>query len=188
MLFKVSGKPISKFPGSVFDIKQVSSCVYLAKLHLQPSLKSSDLRLLFGCNSFGRIQDWRKPWRRRSTSRRCSFVRIIGISGTPISRTLFRLILPIVALRCGVRHVFHTCSVKELSMMTCQDTHVALVTCLAVVGVEKVDVLNFVFVLRFSSALEIQWPRLAFCCKMNLTFKLRNVTIALLDSCLSFNK
>lgn len=73
-------------------------------------------------------------------------------------------------------------------MMTCQDTHAALVTCPVVVGVEKVNVLNFAFALRFSSALETQLPQLAFYCKMNLTFKLRNVIIALLVSCFAFNK
>ncbi|RDX85809.1 hypothetical protein CR513_32943 [Mucuna pruriens] len=63
---------------------------------------------------------------------------------------------------------------NELFTMTCQDTHVVLVTCPAVVGVERVNVLNFAFALRFSSALEIQSPQLAFYCKMNLTYKLRN--------------
>ncbi|KAI4332342.1 hypothetical protein L6164_017260 [Bauhinia variegata] len=77
-----------------------------------------------------------------------------------------------------LHRVYHTFPANELFMMTCHDTHVVLVICHVVVGVEKVDVLNFVFVPRFSSALEIPWPQLAFCCKMNLTFKLRNVTIA----------
>lgn len=73
-------------------------------------------------------------------------------------------------------------------MMICQDTHAVLVTCPAVVGVEKVNVLNFAFVLRFFSALEIQWPQRVFCCKMNLTFKLRSVIIALLVSCFALTK
>lgn len=73
-------------------------------------------------------------------------------------------------------------------MMICQDTHVVLATCLAAVGVEKVNVQNFAFALRFSSALEIQSPQPAFYCKMNLTFKPRNVIIALLVSCFAFNK
>jgi hypothetical protein len=33
---------------------------------------------------------------------------------------------------------------------------------------------------RYSFALEIQWPLLALCCKMNSTFKLQDVIIALL--------
>ncbi|GAU19411.1 hypothetical protein TSUD_76550 [Trifolium subterraneum] len=47
-----------------------------------------------------------------------------------------------------LRHVYHTCSGNEPFMMICQDTHVVPVTCPAVVGVEKVNVLNFAFVLR----------------------------------------
>ena len=111
------------------------------------------------------------------------------------------------------------------------DTHVVLVTCPAVVGVEKVNVLNSALVRRYitfflhvllhfkrsiwisfmlvsmshymyfrclffmafymysvihffrlSAVLEIQWPQLDFCYKMNLIFKLRNVIIALLYS------
>jgi hypothetical protein len=73
-------------------------------------------------------------------------------------------------------------------MMICRDTHVVLVTCPAVVGVEKVNVLNFAFVPRFSSALEIQLRQLALCCKMNLTFKLPSVIIALLVSCFALTK
>jgi hypothetical protein len=73
-------------------------------------------------------------------------------------------------------------------MMICQDTHAVLVTCPAVVGVEKVNALNFAFVLRFSSALEIQLPQLALCCKMNLTFKLHSVITALLVSCFALTK
>jgi hypothetical protein len=47
------------------------------------------------------------------------------------------------------------------------------------------NIVNFIFMhccFRFSSALEIQLPQLALCCKMNLTFKLRSVIIALLYS------
>ncbi|KAG5029981.1 hypothetical protein JHK87_013495 [Glycine soja] len=73
-----------------------------------------------------------------------------------------------------LRHVCLTFFAKEPFMMICQDTHVVLATCLAVVGVEKVNVQNFAFALRFSSALEIQSPQPAFYCKMNLTFKPRN--------------
>ncbi|RDX76120.1 hypothetical protein CR513_43926, partial [Mucuna pruriens] len=70
--------------------------------------------------------------------------------------------------------VYRICSANELFTMICQDTHVVLVTCPAVVGVEKVNVLNSASVQRFSSVLEIQWPQLDFFYKMNLIFKLRN--------------
>ncbi|KAK7308969.1 hypothetical protein RJT34_05341 [Clitoria ternatea] len=112
--------------------------------------------------------------------RSCRSARATAMSGTLISSPLFRLTLLIVALLCGVDHVYHICSADELSTMICQDTHVVQVTCPAVVGVEKVNVLNSVLAQRFSAVLEIQWPQLDFCCKMNLIFKLRNAFMLIL--------
>uniref|UniRef100_A0A7N2R3C3 Uncharacterized protein n=1 Tax=Quercus lobata TaxID=97700 RepID=A0A7N2R3C3_QUELO len=73
---------------------------------------------------------------------------------TPFAYVLFDM--QIVALQYGALLVLLTCYANELFIMICQDTHAVLVICHAVVGVEKVGALNFVFALRFSFALEIQ--------------------------------
>ncbi|XP_044487541.1 uncharacterized protein LOC123212457 isoform X2 [Mangifera indica] len=101
--------------------------------------------------------------------RRCSSVNPTETCGTvtfsaPLNKTLL-----IAALRFSVPHVYLTCFGKEHSTMTCPGMFVVLVICLAVASVTKVLVLNFAFALRFSAALEIQWPLLDFCCKMNST-------------------
>nr|XP_007158516.1 hypothetical protein PHAVU_002G158700g [Phaseolus vulgaris]ESW30510.1 hypothetical protein PHAVU_002G158700g [Phaseolus vulgaris] len=59
-------------------------------------------------------------------------------------------------------------------MMICQDTHVVLVTCPAVVAVKKVNTLNSASLRRLPAVLQIQWLQLDICYKMNLTFKLRS--------------
>ncbi|KAJ4837066.1 hypothetical protein Tsubulata_008429 [Turnera subulata] len=85
-------------------------------------------------------------------------------------------------------HVSHTCSAKERCIMTCQGIHVVLVICLVVADVVKVSALNFALLQRYFAALEIQWPPLAFCCKMNLTSRRLGVIIASLVSCSASNK
>ncbi|KAG5123116.1 hypothetical protein JHK82_029853 [Glycine max] len=80
-----------------------------------------------------------------------------------------------------LHRVYHICSANEPFTMICQDTLVVLVTCPAVVGVEKVNVLNSALVWRLSAVLEIQSPQLDFCYKMNLIFKLRNAFMFVLQ-------
>lgn len=88
----------------------------------------------------------------------------------------------------SVGPVYHTYSVNEHFMMTCQGIHAVLVICPVVAGVGKADALNSAFALRFSSALAIQWPLHAFCCKMNSIFRQHSVITALLVSCSASNK
>ncbi|KAK4418603.1 hypothetical protein Salat_2273100 [Sesamum alatum] len=78
-------------------------------------------------------------------------------------------------------HVSHICCENVLSGVICPDMNVVEGTCPVVVNVEKVNVLNFVFALRFSSALTIQWLRPDLCCRMSSTYKRQNATIASLE-------
>ncbi|KAG5061512.1 hypothetical protein JHK87_002541 [Glycine soja] len=83
-------------------------------------------------------------------------------------------------LRQNFRNLWHSDLLSTIQADT-PYTHVVLVTCPAVVGVEKVNVLNSALVRRLSAVLEIQWPQLDFCYKMNLIFKLRNAFMFVLQ-------
>ncbi|KAF3441532.1 hypothetical protein FNV43_RR15446 [Rhamnella rubrinervis] len=82
-------------------------------------------------------------------------------------------------LRQEYRNFWHTELMKTMTKNpTC--TPVVLVTCHAVVNVEKVNAPSFAFALRFGAALETQSPQHAFYCKMNSISRPQNVIIALL--------
>ncbi|KAL4373928.1 hypothetical protein AHAS_Ahas05G0130800 [Arachis hypogaea] len=83
----------------------------------------------------------------------CNFSNSLSLSHLAFASSLtnsfiFSNNFQIAASLSGVLHAYHICSAKELFTMICQDTHVVLVTCPAVVGVEKADALNSAFVQR----------------------------------------
>ncbi|KAL9241072.1 hypothetical protein vseg_015224 [Gypsophila vaccaria] len=85
-------------------------------------------------------------------------------------------------------HVHHICSGNVHFTMTCQDICAVEVICLAVVGVVRVDVLNFALLLRLSAASQILWPPHVLCCRMSSTFRQHRVTTASLVSCSASTK
>ncbi|KAK7366744.1 hypothetical protein VNO80_08741 [Phaseolus coccineus] len=87
-------------------------------------------------------------------------------------------------LRQNFRNVWDTALITT-NLDHIRYTHVVLVTCPAVVTVKKPDILNSALLrsrLRLPAVLQTQWLQLDICYKMNLTFKLRSVIVALLVS------
>uniref|UniRef100_A0A7C8YXQ4 Uncharacterized protein n=1 Tax=Opuntia streptacantha TaxID=393608 RepID=A0A7C8YXQ4_OPUST len=105
------------------------------------------------------------------------------MSGILISWGLCRLTLLIVVLLFSVRHVHRICCENVPFTMICQDMCAAQVICLAVVGVVRADVLNFVLLLRSSAALGIRWPLHVFYYRMNSIYRQQSVITASLVSC-----
>lgn len=66
--------------------------------------------------------------------------------------------------------------------------YAAQVICLAVVGVVRAAVLNFVLLLRSSAALGIRWPLHVFCYRMSSIYRQQSVITASLVSCSAWTK
>lgn len=125
----------------------------------------------------------RQQWCRRTIWTKCSSARTIGMSGTLILCVLSRPTLLIAVLRFSVRHVLRICCENGPFIMICQDMYAAQVICLAVVGVVRAAVLNFVLLLRSSAALGIRWPLHVFCYRMSSIYRQQSVITASLVSC-----